>query len=111
MDFEDDEVYLFEERQLKELFSCVLCKTKLKKGITLLCQENVRLLDSDGTRHGLVKKLRIECVKNPTIHRIDGILNSTRTLVEGFPWSQYKINVRFIITYTLWTFIAFVQLL
>ena len=95
MELEDDELYLIEGRQLKELFNCVLCKTKLKKGCTLLCQENVRLLESDAAQHRLVKTLRIECVKNPTTHNIEGISTSTRTSVEGFCWSQYKINVRF----------------
>ena len=32
MDLEDAELYIVEGRQLKELFNCVLCKTKLKKG-------------------------------------------------------------------------------
>ena len=73
MDLEDDELYLFEGRQLKELFNCVLCKTKLKRGSTLLCQENVRLSDSNGFRPGLVKSLRIECVKNPATHCIDEV--------------------------------------
>ena len=101
MDLEDGELYLIEGRQLKELFSCVLCKTKLKNGCTLLCQENVRLLESDETRHGLVEKLRISCVKNPTTHSTDGTSTSTRTSVEGYGWSQYKINVRFILAILL----------
>ena len=97
MNTEDDELYSIEGRQLKQLFNCLLCETKLKKGCTLLCQENVRLLDSDATQHGLVKKLCIECVKNPKTHAVEGISTSTRTSVQGFRWSQYKINVRFML--------------
>ena len=92
MDLEDDELYIIEGRQLKELFNCVLCKTKLKKGSTLLCQENVRLSDKDGFRPGLVKTLR----ENTSAHG----LNKRGSLMRKGKQA-----------YSLWTFMALVQLL